>query len=294
MRKKAASWLVLLAVIWPAGGCRKAVKFGLIADIQYHPGKPLGTRYYSASIDKLKEALAEFAREKAQFVFNLGDTIDHNVQSFDGVMPLLRAFRGPVYNLVGNHDFDLPPGSEDRVLPALGLKKGFYAFAKSRWRFVILNGFELRYPFPADETLKQESAWLYSRLRTQGRENAQRWNGGIGREQVAWLEKELEQADKAGKSALVLCHFPVLPEAGHNLWNDAEVVEVLERHACVKAYFCGHNHAGDYVVRNSIHYVTFQGMVETSDQNAFAIITLEKDAIQIRGFGREPSRSLEF
>ncbi len=294
MRKKAASWIVLLAVIWPAGGCRKAVKFGLIADIQYHPGEPLGNRYYSASIDKLKEALAEFGREKAQFVFNLGDAIDHNIQSFDGVMPLLRAFKAPVYHLIGNHDFDVQKGNEDRILPTLGLKRSYYAFAKSRWRFIILDGFELRYPFPADEALKRESESLYWRLRTQGKEHAQRWNGGISRTQIAWLEKELEQAEKARKAALVLCHFPVLPEAGHNLWNDAEVVEVLERHACVKAYFCGHNHAGDYALRNGIHYVTFQAMVETSDQNAFALVTLEKDAIRIRGFGREPSRSLEF
>ena len=109
MRKNTAAWLILLAVIWAASGCRKAVTFGLVADIQYHPGKPLGTRYYSASIDKLREALAEFGREKVQFVFNLGDTIDHNIQSFDDVMPLLRGFRTPVYNLVGNHDFDVQP-----------------------------------------------------------------------------------------------------------------------------------------------------------------------------------------
>jgi len=293
MRKNTAAWLVLLAVILPAGGCRKAVTFGLIADIQYHPGKPLGNRYYSASIDKLKEALAEFSGNKVQFIINLGDTIDHNIQSFDDVMPLLRAFRKPLYNLVGNHDFDVQPGNEGRVLPALGLKKSYYAFAKPGWHFIVLDGFELRYPFPAGEVLKQEAESLYWRLRTQGKEQAQRWNGGVGLAQLIWLEKELSKTDRARKSALVLCHLPVLPEAGHNLWNDAEVVELLERHASVKAYFSGHNHAGDYVFRNGIHYLTFQAMVETPDQNAFAVITLEKDAIEIRGFGREPSRRLE-
>ncbi|OGD19004.1 MAG: hypothetical protein A2Y69_02105 [Candidatus Aminicenantes bacterium RBG_13_59_9] len=293
MRKKTPAFLALLAVILIAGGCKKTVKFGIVADIQYHPGKPLGTRYYSASLDKLKEALAQFSREKVQFVINLGDTIDHHIQTFDSVMPLFKALKVPVYHVVGNHDFDIQEGNEDRVLPELGLKDSYYAFAKGSWRFIILDGFELRYPFPADETLRRESETLFWRLRAQGKEHAQRWNGGIGLKQNAWLERQIEQAEKARKNVLVLCHFPVLPEAAHNLWNDAEVVALLERHRCVKAYFCGHNHAGDYVLRNGIHYWTFQGMVETPDQNAFAIVTLEKNAIRVQGFGREPSRTLK-
>jgi len=293
MRKKVVFWIILLALIWPAGGCRKAVTFGLIADIQYHPGKPLGTRYYSASINKLKEALAVFDREKVGFVFNLGDTIDHNIQSFDDVMPLFEALKPPVYHLIGNHDFDVQAGNEDLILPALGLKNGYYALGKGRWRFILLDGFELRYPLPTDKALAREAESLLVGLRGQGKKHGQRWNGGISLAQTVWLEEELERAEKAQKKALVLCHFPVLPEAAHNLWNDAEVVDILERHPCVKAYFAGHNHLGDYVVRKGIHYVTFQGMVETPDQNAFAVVSLEKDAIRIRGFGREPSRRLE-
>jgi len=294
MKKKTFAVFALIGVILIAGGCRKTIKFGVVADIQYHPGKPLGTRYYSASLDKLKEALAQFNREKVQFVFNLGDTIDHYIETFDSVMPLFEALKAPVYHVVGNHDFDIQEGNEDRVLPALRLKESYYAFVKGNWRFILLDGFELRYPFPADETLKRESEALYWRLRIQGKEHAQRWNGGISLKQIAWLEHQLKEAEKARNNVLVLCHFPVLPEAAHNLWNDAEVISLLERHWCVKAYFCGHNHAGDYALQNGIHYLTFQGMVETPDQNAFALVTLEKNAIRVQGFGREPGRVLEF
>jgi manganese-dependent ADP-ribose/CDP-alcohol diphosphatase len=292
MRKKALLSIALLVGLCVAGACKRTITFGVVADIQYHPGKPLGTRYYSASVDKLREALARFSRDKVQFVFNLGDTIDHNIQSFDGVMPLFRAFRAPVYHLLGNHDHDVQAGDESGILPALGLKASYYAFTKGSWRFIILDGFELRYPFPADETLRREAEALYERLRAQGKENAQRWNGGIGSAQTAWLEKELEAAGKGRQYALVLNHFPVLPESVTNLWNDTAVVEVLERHACVKAYFAGHNHGGDYALRNGIHYLTYQGMVETPDRNSFAVVTLEKDNIRVRGFGREPSRVL--
>jgi hypothetical protein len=293
MRKKNLAISAALFIILFAGGCKKTITFGVVADIQYHPGESLGTRYYSASLDKLKEALTQFNREKVQFVVNLGDTIDHHIQTFDAVMPLFKSLKAPVYHVIGNHDFDIQAGNEARVLPALGLKDSYYALAKGRWRFIILDGFELRYPFPADETLKRESEALYWRLQAQGKEHAQRWNGGIGLNQIAWLEHELEGAEKARKNVLVFCHFPILPEAAHNLWNDAEVVAILKKHRSIKAYFCGHNHAGDYALQNGVHYLTFQGMVETPDQNAFAIVTLEKDAIKVRGFGREPSRTLE-
>jgi len=292
MRKKTLFSIILLAILLLAVACKKTITFGVVSDVQYHPGKPLGTRYYSASLGKLKEALARFNQEKVDFVVNLGDTIDHHIQTFDGVMPLFKSLKVPVYHVIGNHDFDIQPGNESRVLPALGLKDSYYALAKGRWRFIILNGFELRHPFPADETLKRESEAFYWRLRALGKEHAQRWNGGISLKQIAWLEHKLEEAEKARQNVLVFCHFPVLPEAAHNLWNDAEVVAVLEPHSCVKAYFCGHNHAGDYVLQNGVHYLTFQGMVETQDQNAFAIVILEKDSIQVRGFGREPSRTL--
>ena len=286
-------FVAALAALLLAGACKKTITFGVVADIQYHPGKPLGTRFYSASLDKLKEALSQFNREEVRFVINLGDTIDHHIQTFEGIMPRFRSLKAPIYHVVGNHDFDIQEGNEARVLPALRLKESYYAFAKGNWHFILLDGFELRYPFPTDENLKRESEALYLSLRSQGKEQAQRWNGGISLKQIVWLERELEMAEKARKNVLVFCHFPVLPEAAHNLWNDAEVVTLLERHPCVKAYFCGHNHAGDYVLRNSIHYLTFQGMVETPDQNAFAIVTLEKNAIRVQGFGREPSRTLE-
>jgi hypothetical protein len=182
-----------LAVILFAGTCKKAIRFGVVADVQYHSGKPLGSRYYSASLDKLKDAVAQFNREKVQFVINLGDTIDTNIRSFETVMPLFKMVKAPVYHVVGNHDFSVGAGEEDEVLPALGLKESYYAFTQGNWRFVVLDGFELRFPFPEDKTLKEESEALYTRLRAEGKEQAQRWNGGIGSKQLGFRRQPLER-----------------------------------------------------------------------------------------------------
>jgi len=53
MIKKTDAFSAALFIVLFAGGCRETVTFGIVADIQYHPGKPLGTRFYSASLDKL-------------------------------------------------------------------------------------------------------------------------------------------------------------------------------------------------------------------------------------------------
>ena len=294
MRNKILAFPLALAALF-AGACGQnvtAIKFGVVTDVHHYAGQPAGTRYYQASLGKLREALATFEKEEVQFVVNLGDTVDRDLRSYTAVVPLFEAASMPVYHVVGNHDFGVEAGQEEQVLPALGLKDSYYAFSRGDWVFVVLNGFELRFPFPGDEAFKQESEALYAGLRAGGKNNARPWNGGIGRVQLGFLEGKLKQAQKSGKNALVFCHFPVLPESASNLWNDAEAVALLEKYPSVKAYFCGHNHAGGYVFKNGIHYLTFQAMVETPDSPAYAVVTIEKDAILIKGFGREPSREL--
>lgn len=293
MWKKVLWIAAAFAVVFCACGRPQTVTFGVVADIQYYPRESIGMRYYSASLGKLNRAIAEFNREKVRFAVNLGDTIDHGIQNFDAVMPLFRSLEAPVYHILGNHDFEVQAGEEDQVLRALGLKQTYYALDRAEWRLIFLNGVELRRPFPAADNLKKEAEALYLKLLAQGRENVEDGYGGLGSKQISWLDQKLEETDDSGMNALILCHSPVLPEAVYNLWNDREVVSILEEHPSVKAYFSGHNHAGNYAFQNGIHYLTFQGIVETPDQNAFAIVTLKKGTIKVKGFGREPSRTLE-
>jgi manganese-dependent ADP-ribose/CDP-alcohol diphosphatase len=289
MTKKLLAVLALLGALFLSGACDRSVRFGVVADCQYYAGPPLASRYYRESLGKLKESVTQFNLGEVDFVLNLGDTIDRQFESLDAVLPLFREIHAPVYHVLGNHDFNVEAGALDKILPRFKMKRGYYAFSRKDWRFIVLDGFELRIPFPAESPLKLEAEALYQRLRAAGKANALKWNGGISRKQMDFLRTELE---KSRKNVIVVCHFPVLPGASYNLWNDEEVVSLLEHYDAVKAFFSGHNHAGDYVLKNGIHYVTFRGMVETRDTNAFAIVTLGQKTMVIKGFGREPDRVL--
>ncbi len=45
------------------------------------------------------------------------------------------------------------------------------------------------------------------------------------------------------------------------------------------------------MVSDNIHHLNFQGMVETVD-NAYAIVHVFADRMEVEGFGREESRTL--
>ena len=284
---------VFLAAL-AAAGCRapKAVTFGVLSDCQFAAVPASGTRFYDRSLIKLRDALDEFNARDLRFVVHLGDLIDRDAASYDRILPAFRHARAPVRFVLGNHDYDIAEADRPGLLERLGLGQGFYAFTEGSWRFVVLNGDELAFNSPKDAGLEREAAAMYAALLAAKRPNATKWNGGIGRAQMAFLEDELATADRKGLSAVVLCHFPVYPPAAHNLWNDGEVVARLESHPSVKAYFAGHNHDGGLAVKNGIVYLTFAGLVETPDTSASAVLTLEKGRLVVDGSGREPDRTV--
>ena len=135
---------------------------------------------------------------------------------------------------------------------------------------------------------------LYPKERRELLEKLERWQKAhpFAPERILEiLKKELEQAEADGNKVILLCHFPVLPEESHILWNAGDLVDLVSSYSCVKAWFNGHNHAGGYAEYQGIHFITFQGMVDT-EQNSFAIVTLGQDKLVINGIGREKDREL--
>jgi len=76
-----------------------------------------------------------------------------------------------------------------------------------------------------------------------------------------------------------------LPQAQD--WNGAVGAKRL-------AWFNGHHLAGGFAQAEGLPCVTFRGMVETPDRNAFATARFLSDRVILTGHGRESSRELTF
>ena len=262
--------------------------FGAIADCQYCAGPNRGSRHYSASVGKLKECVAELNKHDLEFVIHLGDFIDRDYSSFDKVLPIYQSLQMPAYHALGNHDFEVADELKGKVVERMGMKSKYYEFSVKDWRFVVLDGNDVSFHAYPKNSPKYKDAERYYR---ENKIRSPRWNGAVGSEQVAWLRKILQKAEKQKEQVAVFCHFPVYPADPHNLWNAGEIISLFEEFSCVKAYINGHNHKGKYGQKNGIHYLTLKGMVETED-NAYSIISVHQGKLKVTGYGREPEGSL--
>ncbi len=129
-------------------------------------------------------------------------------------------------------------------------------------------------------------------MESRGIDNARYWNGATGPSQIARMESRLRVAKDMGEQVILFCHYPVHPPHTHNLWNDLEVVDVIGRHPCVRAYINGHQHREAYALHHGVHYLTMKGMVETENETAFSVIRIFNNRIEVEGFGREDNRVL--
>ncbi|WP_243354678.1 metallophosphoesterase [Bacillus litorisediminis] len=289
----AAIGMVLTAVSPAAasGSEKPKLEFGLVPDVQYCDCEVSGTRFYRNSLDKLMEASQTFNREDVDFTVQTGDLIDRNLSSFSTILPIYNTIESPKYHVLGNHDF---PVTTDQVVDLLDMPNQYYDFKYKNWRFVVLDTNDLSlYANRAGSEKYQEAQIMYNSLKEKNEINAQTWNGGISHEQLTWLRGVLEKAAQAQEKVIVFAHMPVYPENEHNVWNDEAVIQELEAAGNVVAYFNGHNHAGNYAVKNGIHYVNLQGMVETADTNSYSVVRVYKDRIEVDGYGREIDRVLE-
>ncbi|MBP1596501.1 MAG: cyclic 3',5'-adenosine monophosphate phosphodiesterase [Acidobacteria bacterium] len=276
----------------PAQSEKPLFRFGLIADVQYADKDARGIRRYRESAVSLQQCVAELNRHPLAFSVNLGDLIDGNGMASRAdlayILKLLDPLKARLYHVIGNHCLAI---DRPELLRMLHLKNTYYAFQKSGWRFLVLDGMDVSVASPPGSR-ESEQAKQY----LQKDPKLPDYNGAIGAKQMAWLREQLSSAKRSNQKAVVFCHHPVLPAGGNDdvvLWNYQDVLHVLENSGCVVAYVCGHYHPGSYAEQNGIHHVTIPGMVESPEKsNRFAIVSVFRDSLQIQGFGTVPSRVL--
>ena len=270
------------------------LSFGVVTDVQYADADPSGPRIYRGSPEKLRAAVTHLNTMNLDFVINLGDLIDRDYFSFYTMLPIVETIKAPVAHVLGNHDFEVADNKKADVPTCLGMSAKYYDFVMGNWRFVVLDGNDVSlHAHLKDSEAHQEAARMLEALKVLNKHNAKPWNGALGPEQLAWLSGRLTKATQARQKVIVFCHWPVYPEELDVLWNAGELVALLESFDCVAAYFGGHHHEGGYGKRNGIHYVTFRAMLDGVDRTSYSTVRCTSNAIEITGYGDEPSRMLE-
>lgn len=274
---------------------KPSFSFGVVADVQYADQDNAGTRHYRLSPKKFLEAVDSFNQKKVDFVLSLGDYIDKNISSYDTLNPIASRLKMPLYHVFGNHEFSVADEEKSRIARKENLKKPYYSFVRKNWRFIIINGNDVSvYAHAKGSSSYKKAEDLLKQLKADGLPNAQAWNGAIGKEQLAWLEQELQRAQKKKQKVIIANHFPLYPDgASELLWNAKEARELIERYPNVVAYFNGHVHKSQYFPKNGVHYISFRGMVEMN-ANAFALVSVYNNRLEIKGYGEETSRTVLF
>ncbi len=268
-------------------------RFGVVSDPQYAPVPPRGSRFYSHSLWKLSEAIADFNEQEIEFVVTLGDIIDRHWESYLHILPVYEKLDVDNFFVLGNHDYDVAGDYLDAVERVTGLERAYYDFAGGGHRFLVLDGNEISLFANAEGTENHESAReRLSAMEASGAVNAKTWNGGISDEQFTWIEQQIRQAADADERVIVMGHYPIYPKDVHNMWDDEQLVALFAAHDNVVLYMNGHNHAGNYGEVGGTHYVNFKGMVETADTTAYATLEVWEDRIEMLGKGVEVSRTL--
>lgn len=264
--------------------------FGLISDVQYCDGEPWRERFFKESPAKLRKAVSAFNARELSFVLHLGDVIDKWDKSFGEILPVFDEINAPLYHLPGNHDFEaIETFSEEEIFSLMDIPlPGYRSFSLKNWRFILLNGTEIS-TFSLNPTNKAYGDKLLGLLEKTNLPQAKPWNAGIGNDQFAWLQAEIESAAEAGETVIICCHYPIYPINDHNLWNDSEVLSLISQYPHVKLWLSGHQHDGNYGIYHHVHCLTLVGMVE-KHETAYAIAHVYENRIEIEGFGREEEK----
>ncbi len=251
------------------------IRLGLVADIQYADCDAAGNRYYRSSLEKLEQAVEELNREGVAFTVNLGDLVDRDTeQNLGPVMERLGELDAPVYNITGNHDYGGVTDNE-ALYRRMGMRGegGYYSVREAGWRFVMLNTNEREPDMPPGAS----------------------YNGGVGREQMEWLEGELGEAREEEENVLVFSHHPLYGVRGLMALNHEAVAEMLaEYNDVVRGAIAGHHHAGAYGEWGGIPFITVEGMVETEGENAFSVVSVYGNKIEVEGRERAKSYTIQW
>lgn len=259
-------------------------------------------RRYDVARDKMLETVEVFNAmgDDLTFAVNLGDLVNNDLMW--NLRPILDAFnqlRRPHFNLLGNHDLR---AHNDRFGK---LNKTQEAWLKSKL------GLARRDAKVSDASLSSSASHSGARRNGDDDDDDGEWyyrilygpfvfifldsmvvepetNDPPARQRfIAWLKATLQRALDRGRAVIVFGHISV------GFKTNVHLGPILSSFPNIVGAFFGHEHRGGYLKQNDVHTVIIQGQIETL-VNAFAVLDVFCDRMELTGFGRVPSRVMPF
>ncbi|CAM6086523.1 unnamed protein product [Calypogeia fissa] len=302
--------------------------FGVITDVQYADipdgASFLGTpRFYRHALEVLNRAVANWNQlGRVIFAIHFGDLVDglskdESHVAFDKVLAGFNAFHGgSVYHMIGNHClYNLPRVELNQLLkiPPSPDERSYYEFSPyPGFRFVVLDGYDISVlGWPEEHPKAQMAIRLLDKINPNEDKNSPiglkgdmarfvKFNGGLGNDQLSWLDHVLHTASLANEKTIVCCHLPLHPATLESpsalCWNYVDVLVTLQKYSCVVACLSGHAHTGGYTIdSHGIHYVVLEAVLECPpEEDAFGVIDVFPDRLSLAGRGRMTSRDMYF
>lgn len=300
---------------------RKVLSMGIVADLQYaniddgFNWDGSKKRYYRTGLSLVRKAMKDWKQNGVKFVLQLGDIIDgfcRRTETPDAALNRIvdaiereTPEKWPVFHVVGNHElynftkkeiyssrlFKTLP-SDNKAYYSSEVHPGLKVCGLNTYEYSNLGEIEGTEEYlSTHELLKQhnpnEDKNDPTGLQCENKRFV-RFNGGVSKQQLDWLEAELLSSIEKKQNVIVIGHNPVFLPATDTIclcWNCFDVHRLLCKYSeCVVCYISGHDHDGGYAVDDSnIHHITMKGVIEHPE--SYALGTFYEDQLIVEGRG---------
>lgn len=304
------------------------LSFGVIADVQYADADDgynyakTRRRYYRTALKMLDNAVSRWNTDtklKPQFVIQLGDAFDGlnkrqntSESALSDFLKSFSRFSGSVYHIWGNHEYYnfsreylLKSGLYSGKLSECQSPEGKCYYSSQphpKLRIIALDTYEISQLSSQPGTQEYEMATKYMAVNSNEDKNSvvgmsaemQRfalYNGALSEEQIDWMKKNLQEAEREKQNVIMIGHCGIFIEATDPsclCWNAPEVLGLVQEHSgSVLCYLSGHDHSGGMAYdTHGILHMAFPGVLENSEAADFGTMYMYTDRLELVGNGR--------
>lgn len=174
------------------------------------------------------------------------------------------------------------------------------------WRFIVLDSYDVSLIGASSaENKKYAEELLYinnpNDLTMSGTwfnnlsKDKYRWvpyNGGIGKNQLKWLQNVLKESKRHEEKVIIFSHQPIFAETKSQslIWNSEEVLDILWESNNVHMWMAGHDHDGQYSIDgNGIHHIVPPAPIERGiDDSSYGHISVHENELLLHWNGYTP------